>query len=184
MKPGLVRASFFVANHFIAAYPRQNALFTGCMMTSQLKLSLILIALSALSTSPGAKAVGKCDSARTQSTFELINAPAEEMQKNRYIPTAQNCIAAMEFVSRLKSKASNPSNHTQPAPVASNGAYVPKTKDDNTPWRFDMSQNGKRMTSEEFDAWMKAKGIRVATGKPGVEQPAATDCKQAKEGKC
>lgn len=49
--------------------------------------------------------------------------------------------------------------------MASSGAYVPLTKDDNTPWRFDMSQNGKRMTSAEFDAWMKMKGIRVATGK-------------------
>ncbi|MFA6985648.1 MAG: hypothetical protein WC213_05540 [Arenimonas sp.] len=52
--------------------------------------------------------------------------------------------------------------------AAAPGAYVPLTKDDNTPWRFDMSQNGKRMTSVEFDAWMKAKGIRVATGKPGT----------------
>lgn len=65
----------------------------------------------------------------------------------------------------------------QAAPAAASGAaapYVPLTKDDNTPWRFDMSQNGKRMTSAEFDAWMKAKGIRVATGKPGtVASPAA-----------
>jgi hypothetical protein len=33
-----------------------------------------------------------------------------------------------------------------------------------------MSQNGKRMTAEEFDAWMKARGVRVAKG----AQPAAT----------
>ena len=52
--------------------------------------------------------------------------------------------------------------------AGASGVYVPLTKDDNTPWRFDMSQNGKQMTSVEFDAWMKAKGIRVATGKPGV----------------
>ena len=55
------------------------------------------------------------------------------------------------------------------------GAYVPLTKDDNTPWRFDMSQNGKRMTAAEFDAWMKAKGIRVATGKPGGNAPASAE---------
>jgi len=46
-------------------------------------------------------------------------------------------------------------------------AYVPKTAHDNSPYRFDMNQNGKRMTAEEFDAWMQAKGIRVATGQPG-----------------
>lgn len=43
-------------------------------------------------------------------------------------------------------------------------AYKPKTEFDNTPWRFDMSQDGKRMTAEEFDAWMKARGVRVARG--------------------
>lgn len=41
--------------------------------------------------------------------------------------------------------------------------------------RFDMSQNGKRMTADEFDAWMKAQGIRVATGavKPATVPTAA-----------
>ena len=50
-------------------------------------------------------------------------------------------------------------------------AYKPKTQFDNTPWRFDMSQNGKRMTAEEFDAWMKARGVRVAKGAPGAAAP-------------
>jgi hypothetical protein len=50
-------------------------------------------------------------------------------------------------------------------PSSSNpAAYQPRTQYDNTPWRFDMSQNGKRMTAEEFDAWMKARGVRVAKG--------------------
>lgn len=43
-------------------------------------------------------------------------------------------------------------------------AYKPLTEFDNTPWRFDMNQNGKRMTADEFSAWMKAKGVRVAKG--------------------
>jgi rare lipoprotein A len=60
------------------------------------------------------------------------------------------------------------------APVPAAGAYKPLTKDDNSPWRFDMSQNGRRMTADEFDAWMKAKGIRVATGKPAVTPASET----------
>ena len=51
-----------------------------------------------------------------------------------------------------------------PASVASPGdpaAYKPRTEFDNAPWRFDMTQNGKRMTADEFDAWMKARGVRV-----------------------
>ena len=43
-------------------------------------------------------------------------------------------------------------------------AYKPQTEFDNTPWRFDMSQGGKRMTADEFDAWLKARGVRVARG--------------------
>ena len=35
------------------------------------------------------------------------------------------------------------------------------------PWRFDMRQDGKTMTADEFDAWMKARQVHVATGKPG-----------------
>ena len=50
-------------------------------------------------------------------------------------------------------------------------AYKPKTEFDNTPWRFDMSQNGKRMTAEEFDSWLKAKGVRVAKGAAPVVAP-------------
>jgi hypothetical protein len=43
-------------------------------------------------------------------------------------------------------------------------AYKPRTQFDNTPWRFNMSQNGKKMTADEFSAWMKARGVRVARG--------------------
>lgn len=65
-----------------------------------------------------------------------------------------------------------------PAPSApavgasSAAAYKPKTEFDNTPWRFDMNQNGKRMTAEEFDAWMKSRGVRVAKGAAPVAAPA------------
>ena len=52
------------------------------------------------------------------------------------------------------------------------GAYKPKTEFDNTPWRFDMNQNGKRMTADEFDAWMKARGVRVARGGAPAAVPA------------
>ena len=37
----------------------------------------------------------------------------------------------------------------------------------NTEYRFDMKQNGKAMSADEFDAWLKARRVRIATGKPG-----------------
>jgi hypothetical protein len=58
----------------------------------------------------------------------------------------------------------NPLDPNDPA------AYKPKTEFDNTPWRFNMTQDGKRMTADEFDAWMKARGVRVVGRK---DTPAA-----------
>ncbi len=62
-------------------------------------------------------------------------------------------------------------------------AYKPRTEFDNTPWRFDMTQNGKNMTAEEFSAWMTSRGVRVAKGAapaPVAEstQPAPSDEKK------
>ena len=51
--------------------------------------------------------------------------------------------------------------------------YKPKTEHDNTPYRFDMEQGGKRMSADEFDAWMKARGVRVATGKQAISAAGA-----------
>ena len=62
-----------------------------------------------------------------------------------------------------------------PSPVNPNdpAAYKPRTEFDNKPWRFDMTQNGKRMTADEFDAWMKARGVRVV-GRKDTAQAAGT----------
>jgi len=69
----------------------------------------------------------------------------------------ENCLALAKAVPAT----------SQPLPSSPGAAaYKPQTQYDNTPWRFDMSQNGKRMTAEEFDAWMKARGVRVAKGAP------------------
>ena len=63
-----------------------------------------------------------------------------------------------------------------PVPSVANpndpAAYKPKTEFDNTPWRFDMTQNGKRMTADEFDAWMKSRGVRVVKGAVPAPAPA------------
>ena len=62
-------------------------------------------------------------------------------------------------------------------------AYKPQTQFDNTPWRFDMSQGGKRMTADEFSAWMKAKGVRVAKGAPGAAAAAPAPVAEAEPAK-
>ena len=81
-------------------------------------------------------------------------------------PAMASCVNLLAYTQRLSQPVAAPSSTAAPA---TGTAYVPKTQHDNSPWRFDMNQNGRRMTSTEFDAWMKAKGIRVATGKPGAQ---------------
>ena len=60
--------------------------------------------------------------------------------------------------------------------------YKPKTQFDNTPYRFNMTQNGKRMTADEFDAWMKSRGVRVV-GRKDAAEVAAPEPAPAVEGK-
>jgi rare lipoprotein A len=43
-----------------------------------------------------------------------------------------------------------------------------------TRYRFDMRQDGKVMSADEFDAWMQSRRVRVATGKPGKPDPLPT----------
>ncbi|HTD28371.1 MAG TPA: hypothetical protein VK660_03185 [Xanthomonadaceae bacterium] len=50
--------------------------------------------------------------------------------------------------------------------VSKAAAYVPRTKWDNTPYRFNAGGNGKKFTAADFDAWMQANGIHVSTGAP------------------
>lgn len=53
-----------------------------------------------------------------------------------------------------------------PSAVIDPDTYQPRTPYDNTPWRFEMSQNGERMTADAFAEWMEARGVRVARGAP------------------
>lgn len=51
-------------------------------------------------------------------------------------------------------------------------------------YRFNMSDGEKKMTADEFDAWMKANGIRVARGNvpaATAAAPAATEAEAANQ---
>ncbi|WP_226469419.1 septal ring lytic transglycosylase RlpA family protein [Luteimonas panaciterrae] len=75
--------------------------------------------------------------------------------------------------------ASANASERQPTTVASAGSRTAASSTDKTPppassdldWRFDMRQDGRAMTADEFDAWMKARRARVATGKAGKPDP-------------
>ena len=63
--------------------------------------------------------------------------------------------------------ASATAGERMPQAVASVTA-APASAPANTDWRFDMRQDGRTMSADEFDAWMLSRRARVATGKPGV----------------
>ncbi|MDN5782472.1 MAG: SPOR domain-containing protein, partial [Luteimonas sp.] len=59
-----------------------------------------------------------------------------------------------------------------PLATAATGTVAPApAASSDLDWRFDMRQDGKAMTADEFDAWMKARRARVATGKAGKPDP-------------
>ncbi|MGL6289114.1 MAG: hypothetical protein ACRC2H_00330 [Silanimonas sp.] len=98
----------------------------------------------------------------------LHASPAVELSGGLVSNPAASPVSVQAYLQRVR----QPVAAAAPAASTSSG-YVPRTAHDNSPYRFDMTQNGRRMTAEEFDAWMKARGIRVATGKPSGSAPAA-----------
>jgi len=57
-----------------------------------------------------------------------------------------------------------------PAPAPASG-YAKQTEFDNTPYRFNMTQNGRRMSADDFDAWLEANGYSVGRRVEPAEDP-------------
>ena len=54
------------------------------------------------------------------------------------------------------------------APAAASVQMPVAQKDARGSYRFLMQQEGKNMSADQFDAWMRANGMRVARGKPAA----------------
>ncbi len=150
----------------------------------------VLFSWLALAAIPVASAAPNCDAsalAAPLSSGQTLLAPlASELYANTTPLGAPSGVLAHAFdeaqsvdrvLLRLRVQACQNVAMAMPAPGVANpndpAAYKAKTAFDNTPWRFDMNQNGKRMTAEEFDAWMKSRGVRVAKGAmPVIAAPA------------
>jgi hypothetical protein len=148
---------------------------------------LMLLCLSA----PGAALAQSVDCSTANLTqarpqrATVLTPLASELASPSYMLGAQSGVLAHAYdesqsvdqvLLRLRIEGCRAVAKAMPAPTAIDpndpSVYKPKTEFDNTPWRFDMSQNGKRMTAEEFDAWMKARGVRVARGAAPAPVPA------------
>jgi hypothetical protein len=155
---------------------------------------LVLLGLSA----PGAALAQSVDCSTANLTQAMPQRPtvltplASELASPSYMLGAQSGVLAHAYdesqsvdqvLLRLRIEGCRAVAKAMPAPTAIDpndpSVYKPKTEFDNTPWRFDMSQNGKRMTAEEFDAWMKARGVRVARGAAPAAVPATVPASAA-----
>jgi hypothetical protein len=173
--------------------PRIDAaptLAASCMENDAMRATmLVLLGLSA----PGAALAQSVDCSTANLTqarpqrATVLTPLAAELASPSYMLGAQSGVLAHAYdesqsvdqvLLRLRIEGCRAVAKAMPAPTAIDpndpSVYKPKTEFDNTPWRFDMSQNGKRMTAEEFDAWMKARGVRVARGAAPAPVPAAT----------
>ena len=72
------------------------------------------------------------------------------------------CLMLLSSAVLLPACASRPPSAAIAAPVTLHGSMKEQG------YRFHMTQNGKRMSADDFDAWMKARGVRIARGaQPG-----------------
>jgi len=70
----------------------------------------------------------------------------------------------------LSPQAGMPLPTPPPCPQAAASDYVKQTAYDNTPYRFNMTQNGQRMTADDFDAWLQANGYNVGRRAEALDQ--------------
>ena len=82
-------------------------------------------------------------------------------------------------------KSETPKQNAAPSPIdrlvatmpaktvaAADASRTPVDAQRSAEQRFDMRQDGRTMSAAEFDAWMKSRQVRIATGRPGVPDSA------------
>jgi len=119
---------------------------------------------------PGEEAIGANTTAATQAASAPVQAapvvPASPSALDRMVAALP--IASANAGERLPATvAASPAANT----VAPAGTAPPAPG--GSAWRFDMRQDGKVMSADEFDAWMKSRQVQVATGQPGQPRPRA-----------
>lgn len=147
MRRHLVLLSLLAVAAIPAAQAAQNC--SGSLVQPPLPVRPTVLEPLAAEFTPNVSQLGAPSGVLTQSLDESLSVDRVLMRLR--IEGCQNVAKAMPAAAPI-ANANDPSG------------YKPKTQFDNTPWRFDMNQNGKRMTAEEFDAWMKSRGVRVAKG--------------------
>lgn len=128
------------------------------------KLTCLILALGFSSFAQGA-----CEPSSDGVSIDLKNVPVMEMAVSRET-ILQNCVSVADFIARhnIASRTATPARPTTPYSGGN---------------RFNMTQNGKKMTADDFDAWMRANGIRVVGAKAPEKAP-VVECVPTKKNPC
>ena len=106
----------------------------------------------------------------------MASAHAGELPPGVRIATGRPTATATATAAHAATPTAAPTTAVVTAPGRAAQSMVPAA---NAPWdastgsdyRFDMRQDGKAMSADEFQAWMTSRQVRVATGKPGTPGP-------------
>lgn len=120
--------------------PAGRALF-GCVA-----LSAILVFSASAQAATDCSAIKSAVESSDSSGF--LAPIAEELAPARSVKS----VGVDQAIARMQKQQCRSVASAAPPPAAQGGGNS---------FRFNMTQNGKRMTADEFDAWMKAQGVRV-----------------------
>lgn len=159
--------------------------------------NLFFVSLALLASVPAAHAAQDCALAATPKSSKPLSAPLspEFASINGKLGAPSGVLAtgyaAAESVEGVLQRkrveackqvaAADPKPATAPATIDP-ATYKPKTQHDNTPYRFSMTQNGKKMTADDFDAWLKSTGYSAGR-RAEPAKPAAAPVEPPKEEK-
>ncbi|MHB8911768.1 MAG: septal ring lytic transglycosylase RlpA family protein [Lysobacter sp.] len=108
---------------------------------------------------------------RLVAAMPIASAAAGERPPGVRIATGKPVLSAgnagVEGLTPARAAAMTPAPGTIAATVPSATTPASAASPPGNDYRFDMRQDGKAMSADEFEAWMKARQVRVATGKPG-----------------
>jgi len=129
--------------------PRQMMLKVGC-------------AVLAIAAIAAAKAHAVCDTLPPPQDAPMPSG----RQAGRLVPGADPVYQVQQVLERRQQARCRESlaaalAPSSTAPARAEDGYVKQTEFDNTPYRFNMTQGGKRMSADDFDAWLEANGYSV-----------------------
>ncbi len=129
----------------------------------------------AATTAPASIPVAMPDSRldRLVATIPKANVTASGLPPGAHIATGKPIVIAASAVVPASAGVHNAPAVRAPGAIASVDPAPSAVVTSGNDYRFDMRQDGKAMNADEFDAWMRTRRVRVATGNPTAAIAAA-----------